>query len=254
MQQSPHLSANPLIKVQDVRKTYATGDRSFAALCGVSLTIQPGEFVAIMGPSGSGKSTLLHLLGGLDRPASGQVIVAGQPLHGMDETQLALFRRAHVGFVFQFFNLITNLTVRDNIELPALLNGRAHSVEISRRADALMETLGIASQADKLPAQLSGGQRQRVAIARALINQPELLLADEPTGNLDSASGAEVLRLFKELYVQGQTIVLVTHDPAAAAHAERVVFLQDGHIVGEDSGLDAATISQRQALRQRASP
>jgi len=254
LQQSPHLSANPLIKVQDVRKTYATGDRSFAALCGVSLTIQPGEFVAIMGPSGSGKSTLLHLLGGLDRPASGQVIVAGQPLHGMDETQLVLFRRAHVGFVFQFFNLITNLTVRDNIELPALLNGRAHSVEISRRADALMETLGIASQADKLPAQLSGGQRQRVAIARALINQPELLLADEPTGNLDSASGAEVLRLFKELYVQGQTIVLVTHDPAAAAHAERVVFLQDGHIVGEDSGLDAATISQRQALRQRASP
>jgi len=234
-----------MIEVHDVHKTYATGDEPFVALRGVSLSIQPGEFVAIMGPSGSGKSTLLHLLGGLDRPASGQVRVAGQPLHAMNETQLALFRRAHVGFVFQFFNLIANLTVRDNIELPALLNGRTRGSEISRRADALMETLSIATQAAKLPAQLSGGQRQRVAIARALVNRPDILLADEPTGNLDSASGVQVLRLFKELNAQGQTIVLVTHDPAAAAHAARIVFLHDGQLVGDETGLDAAAIARR---------
>jgi putative ABC transport system ATP-binding protein len=234
-----------LIKVQDVHKTYSTGDKPFVALCGVSLHIQADEFVAIMGPSGSGKSTLLHLLGGLDRPASGQVIVAGQSLHTMSETQLALFRRAHVGFVFQFFNLITNLVVRDNIELPALLDGRTRAADISRRADSLMETLGIASQATKLPAQLSGGQRQRVAIARALINQPDILLADEPTGNLDSASGQEVLRLFKELNTRGQTIVLVTHDPSAAAHAARIVFLHDGRVVDEATGLDVAAIASR---------
>ncbi len=236
---------SPLIDVHDVHKTYSMGDKPFMALRGVSLSSQSGEFVVIMGPSGSGKSTLLHLLGGLDRPASGQVMVAGQPLHAMNETQLALFRRAHVGFVFQFFNLITNLTVRDNIELPALLDGRARGAEISRRASALMETLGIATQAGKLPVQLSGGQRQRVAIARALINQPDIILADEPTGNLDSASGLEVLRLFKELNAQGQTIVLVTHDPAAAAHAARIVLLRDGQVVGDESGLDAATIAYR---------
>jgi len=234
-----------LIKVRDVHKTYATGDRPFVALRGVSLSIQPGEFVAVMGPSGSGKSTLLHLLGGLDRPASGEVMVASQPLHAMSETQLALFRRRHVGFVFQFFNLIANLTVRDNIELPALLDGRARGGEISRRADALMNTLDIITQASKLPAQLSGGQRQRVAIARALVNQPDILLADEPTGNLDSASGAEVLRLFKGLNTQGQTIVLVTHDPAAATHAARVIFIRDGQITGEGVGLDAAQIAYR---------
>jgi putative ABC transport system ATP-binding protein len=236
---------NWLIRVQDVHKTYTSGDKPFVALRGVSLQIAPGEFVAVMGPSGSGKSTLLHLLGGLDRPASGEVVVAGQPLHALSETQLALFRRGHVGFVFQFFNLIANLTVRDNIELPALLDGRARGAEISHRADALMGTLDIAAQAAKLPAQLSGGQRQRVAIARALINQPDILLADEPTGNLDSASGAEVLRLFKTLNAQGQTVVLVTHDPAAAAHASRVVFIRDGQIIGEGASLDAAQIASR---------
>jgi len=240
-----------LIKVQDVHKTYATGGQPFVALRGVSLSIQPGEFVAIMGPSGSGKSTLLHLLGGLDRPASGEVVVAGQSLHTMSETQLALFRRRHVGFVFQFFNLITNLTVRDNIELPALLDGRVRGGEISRRADELMETLDIATQAAKLPAQLSGGQRQRVAIARALINRPDILLADEPTGNLDSASGTEVLCLFKSLNVQGQTIVLVTHDPTAAAHATRIVFLRDGHVT-EDGDGPYAMLRERLATEQRA--
>jgi len=231
------MSANNIISVRGAHKTYATGDQPFVALRGVSLDVLPGEFIAIMGPSGSGKSTLLHLLGGLDRPASGEVVVAGQPLHTMSETQLALFRRKHVGFVFQFFNLITNLTVRDNIELPALLEGHASTADVSRRANELMGALGIATQAAKLPAQLSGGQRQRAAIARALINRPGILLADEPTGNLDSASGVDVLRLLKELNAQGQTIVLVTHDPNAAAQAGRIVFIRDGQITDEGPDL-----------------
>jgi putative ABC transport system ATP-binding protein len=210
----------------------------------VSLEVAAGEFLAIMGPSGSGKSSLLHLIGGLDRPTSGSVAVDGRALQTLNETGLALYRRAQVGFVFQFFNLIANLTVRDNIELPALLN-KARPPEAARRAAQLMDRLGIAAQADKLPAQLSGGQRQRVAIARALVNQPSLLLADEPTGNLDSAAGSEVLRLFQELHAQGQTIVLVTHDPAAAAYAGRVIFLRDGQICGDASGLSRAEIAFR---------
>ncbi len=238
-----------LIQVRDVCKTYIAGDRPFPALRGATLEIGSGEFVALMGPSGSGKSTLLHLLGGLDKPSSGQVVVAGQSLHTLDETQLAVFRRKHVGFVFQFFNLIANLTVRDNIELPALLNGNGHGTGASRRADELMETLGIMAQADKLPAQLSGGQRQRVAIARALVNHPDILLADEPTGNLDSASGHDVLGLFEQLYSGGQTLILVTHDPAAAAHAKRVVFIRDGQIAGDEAGLDIASIAYRMSHR-----
>lgn len=236
----------PLIQVVDIHKTYTTGGSSFAALRGVSLEIQSGEFVAIMGPSGSGKSTLLHLLGGLDKPNAGALEVDGLALHKLNETQLALFRRQHVGFVFQFFNLIANLTVQDNIELPALLEGIGQRrAEVSRRSHELMATLGITAQAKKLPAQLSGGQRQRVAIARALINGPKLLLADEPTGNLDSASGSEVLHLFKTLNAEGQTIVLVTHDPGAAAHASRVVFVRDGLIRSDETGLDRAAIAYR---------
>jgi putative ABC transport system ATP-binding protein len=227
---------NWLIQVNNVHKAYATGNQMYAALRGVNFCVEPGEFVAVMGPSGSGKSTLLHLLGGLDQPTSGEVVVAGQPLHAMNETQLSLFRRKHVGFVFQFFNLITNLTVRDNIELPGLLDRHVREAEISRQADTLMEMLSITAQASRLPAQLSGGQRQRVAIARALINRPDILLADEPTGNLDSASGIDVLRLFKTLNAQGQTVVLVTHDPTIAAQAERIVLIQDGQVVAKESG------------------
>lgn len=233
-----------LIEVDQVQKAYPTGAGVFYALRGVSLRVAPGEFVAVMGPSGSGKSSLLHLVGGLDRPTAGSVTVAGQPLHHLNETGLALYRRAQVGFVFQFFNLVTNLTVRGNIELPALL-GHARPAEAARRAGQLMERLGIASQAGKMPAQLSGGQRQRVAIARALVNQPSLLLADEPTGNLDTTAGNEVLRLFQELHSQGQTIVLVTHDPSAAAHAGRVVFLRDGQVCDDARGLARADIALR---------
>ena len=233
-----------LIRICAVHKAYSTGAGAFMALRGVNLEVATGEFLAIMGPSGSGKSSLLHLMGGLDRPTSGSVEVAGQALQTLNETGLALYRRAQVGFVFQFFNLIANLNVRDNIELPALLNG-ARPAEAGRRSARLLERLGIAAQAAKLPAQLSGGQRQRVAIARALVNQPSLLLADEPTGNLDSAAGNEVLRLFQELHAQGQTIILVTHDPAAAAYAGRVIFLRDGLICGDESGLARAEIAMR---------
>jgi len=236
-----------LITLDHVTKDYRAGSEHFAALRGVSLEIGQGEFTAIMGPSGSGKSTLLHLLGGLDRATSGSVQVAGQSLERLNETQLALFRRAQVGFVFQFFNLIANLSVQDNIELPGLLEKQLRPAEVRQRARQLMERLGIAAQAGKLPVQLSGGQRQRVAVARALINQPSLLLADEPTGNLDSAAGSEVLALFRDLNAQGQTIVLVTHDPAAAAHASRVIFLRDGLICDDQRGLERAAIAYRLA-------
>jgi putative ABC transport system ATP-binding protein len=240
-----------LIQIREVRKTYAggggstAGEQAYLALRGVSLEICQGEFVVIMGPSGSGKSTLLHLVGGLDNPTAGQVIVAGQALHALSETRLALFRRKHVGFVFQSFNLIANLSVRDNIELPALLYGRERPGAISKRATELLETLGIAPQAGKLPAQLSGGQRQRVAIARALINTPDILLADEPTGNLDSAGAADVMRLFSQLNQLGQTILMVSHDPTIAASAGRIVFIRDGLVAGESSQLSAEEISRQ---------
>jgi len=222
-----------VLEAQTLRKSYQLGEHRVDALAGVNFVMEKGEFVAIMGPSGSGKSTLLHLLGGLDNPTSGEVIVAGQALQTLDETRLALFRRKHVGFVFQSFNLISNLNARDNIELPGLLDARERPSAVTRRASELLETLGITSQAGKLPAQLSGGQRQRVAIARALINTPDILLADEPTGNLDSSGAVDVMDLFSRLNQQGQTIVMVTHDPRIAAYADRIIFLKDGKVVDE---------------------
>jgi putative ABC transport system ATP-binding protein len=233
----PDLHKAPLIQVIGATKTYHAGGQAYPALRKVSLEVTQGEFVAIMGPSGSGKSTLLHLLGGLDNPTSGQVIVAQRPLHALNETQLALFRRKHVGFVFQSFNLIANLSARDNIELPGLLYAHERPAAIARRAGELLEILGIASQARKLPSQLSGGQRQRVAIARALINNPDILLADEPTGNLDSTGNAEVMRLFTQLNQQGQTFLIVSHDPTIASYAHRVVFIRDGQITNETSDM-----------------
>jgi len=234
-----------LIEIADLTKVYQTGDVTFEALKGVSLDISAGDFVVIMGHSGSGKSTLLHLVGGLDRPSAGSVRVGEYTLHRMDETALAKFRRAHIGFVFQFFNLIDNLTVRANVELPALLADKKDKKAIRKRSDELLERLGIADQAHKHPWELSGGQQQRVAIARALINRPTLLLADEPTGNLDSASGQEVLNILSEFNAQGQTILLVTHDALAAVRARYVLFLHDGCIVDRMSGGDAKRIAQR---------
>jgi putative ABC transport system ATP-binding protein len=236
---------NPLVKTVDLKKAYQTGEVTFEALRGVSLDISAGEFVSIMGHSGSGKSTLLHLVGGLDRPTAGSVKVGEHLLNEMNETALAKFRRVHIGFVFQFFNLVDNLTVQANVELPALLAGKKNKKAIRKRSIELLERLGIAAQTHKHPWELSGGEQQRVAIVRALINNPTVLLTDEPTGNLDSASGQEVLNILNECHQRSQTILMVTHDPLAAARAQRVLFLHDGRLVGSMPGGDAKSIAQR---------
>jgi putative ABC transport system ATP-binding protein len=235
-----------LIEMSAVRKVYQTGAVTHEALKGVSLDIHAGDYVVIMGHSGSGKSTLMHIMGGLDAPTTGSVKVQGHRLDQMDETRLAKFRRENIGFVFQFFNLIDNLTVRANVELPALLANKKKA-ETHSRTDDLLQRLGIASQAAKYPWEMSGGQQQRVAIARALINRPALLLVDEPTGNLDSASSQAVLGILRDCNDRGQTILMVTHDPRAAAEAERVLFLHDGLIVDEMSGAAIQDIAQRLA-------
>jgi putative ABC transport system ATP-binding protein len=233
-----------LVQVQNLKKAYQTGSVRFEALRGVSLEVEQGDFVAIMGESGSGKSTLLHIVGGLDQPTAGCVQVAGQRLEELSETRLALFRRAEIGFVFQFFNLVENLSVRANVELPALLDHHKKK-EIRRRSSELLERLGIADQAEKHPWELSGGQQQRVAIARAFINHPTLLLADEPTGNLDSASGDEVLEILRDFNAGGQTILMVTHAASAAALAKYVLFIRDGLLVDRMPGGDEKAIAQR---------
>lgn len=235
---------NALVQVRDLKKIYQTGSIHYEALCGISLDIQQGDFVAIMGESGSGKSTLLHIAGGLDKPTSGSVKVASQRLDNMSETELAIFRRAEIGFVFQFFNLVENLSVRANVELPALLERRKKK-DVRQRSSELLERLGIADQADKHPWELSGGQQQRVAIARAFVNNPTLLLADEPTGNLDSSSGDEVLKILRDFNCQGQTILMVTHAASAAALAKYVLFIRDGLLVNQMHGGDEKAIAQR---------
>jgi putative ABC transport system ATP-binding protein len=238
---------NPLVSAKGLEKIYQSGDVSVAALKGIWLDICAGDFAAIMGHSGSGKSTLLHLAGGLDKPNAGSIAINGHALETMTETALAKFRREHIGFIFQFFNLIENLPVQTNVELPARLNGRPHKTTIRQRSAALLEKLGITDQAHKYPWELSGGQQQRVAIARALINQPHLLLADEPTGNLDSANGQTVMNILSEFNGQGQTILMVTHDPVAAANADYVLFIHDGRLVDSMPGGEARRIAQRLA-------
>jgi putative ABC transport system ATP-binding protein len=224
-----------LIELRDVSKVY-NGDRQNAALDSISIGIQAGQATAIMGPSGSGKSTLLNVIGGLDRPTRGSVIVDGSDLGRLSEAALARFRRTRVGIVFQFFNLINNLTALDNVMIPAQLAGVKYG-DARRRADDLLERLGIAAYRNQYPARLSGGQRQRVAIARALVNNPAVLLADEPTGALDSHSGDQVMAIFGDLQRSGQTIVLVTHDERLArANASRIIRLIDGAVVGDRDG------------------
>jgi putative ABC transport system ATP-binding protein len=228
-----------LVELTEVSKTYDDGAGGRPALNGVSLAIDCGEFTAIMGPSGSGKSTLLNLIAGLDRPSAGRVLVGGEDLGPLSETRLARLRRARLGFVFQFFNLLGNLTVRENVLLPAQLEGTRPAVARGR-VDALLARLDIADLADRYPARLSGGQQQRVAIARALVNEPLLLLADEPTGALDTHSGDQVMELIEGLNREGQTVLLVTHDAKLATrHASRVVTLIDGR-VEDDVRLDGA--------------
>jgi len=235
-----------LVRLTDITKVYQGGVTG--AINGVSLSIDRGEFSAIMGPSGSGKSTLLNLVAGLDRPSSGSVVVGGTDLGRLGEAGLARFRRDRVGFVFQFFHLLPNLTALENVLIPAQLKGRT-SVEAAGRK--LLSRLGIDDIAHRYPAKLSGGQQQRVAIARALINQPDLLLADEPTGALDTKSGDQVMELLAQLHQQGQTIVLVTHDPKLATrYAARVISIMDGRVV-DDARLETAERKPADVIRVR---
>jgi putative ABC transport system ATP-binding protein len=224
-----------VIKLDHVTKAYQAG--APPALADVSLGVAAGEVVAVMGPSGSGKSTLLNLIAGLDRPTRGTVTVAGRRIDNLGEGALARFRARHVGIIFQFFNLLDDLTALDNVLLPAQLAGASRR-RARARAGELLERLGLGERRDAYPARLSGGQRQRVAIARALVNSPELLLADEPTGALDTATGQEIGALLRQLNRDGQTLVLVTHDPALAQRfAARTVRIADGRVAGADAGL-----------------
>ena len=221
-----------MVRARGLSKQYGKDAGLIRAVDQVDLDVVPGEALAVMGPSGCGKSTLLHLLGGLDRPSAGEVWLAGKRIDQMSEKGMAALRRDAVGFVFQAFHLMEELTSVENIELPALLAGNS-SRAARRRATALLEQVGLADRANHLPSQLSGGQRQRVAIARALANQPLVVLADEPTGNLDSEATLDVLRLFERLHEAGQTVVIVTHDSRIAATADRLISMRDGAFVDE---------------------
>ena len=230
----------PVLELVDVGKTYRSGSLEVTALCGVSVTIELGEFVAIRGPSGSGKSTLMHILGCLDVPTSGSFHLAGEDVSALDEDQLADVRNRHIGFVFQQFNLLPYLTAWRNVELPLLYAGTDRT-ERRRRALLALDQVGLADRADHKPGELSGGQQQRVAVARALVTEPALLLADEPTGNLDSASTREVLDLFAELNRRGRTVVLITHEPDVAARAGRTVLIHDGSVWTPEPSLAGAS-------------
>jgi putative ABC transport system ATP-binding protein len=221
------------LTVTGLRKTFEAENAPVRALRGVDLTVERGEFIAVMGPSGCGKSTLLNLVAGLDVPDEGEITVAGEPVTGRTEDDLARMRRKHMGIVFQFFNLLEGMTVLENVVLPGVIAGRRRKMAETRARD-LLDLLGIGDKASAVPGVLSGGQRQRLAIARALANSPTLLLADEPTGALDSAGGAEIIELLRRLHASGQTIILVTHDPAVADAAGRIVRMRDGRIVSSD--------------------
>jgi putative ABC transport system ATP-binding protein len=221
-----------IIEIIELAKVYGMGEVQVRALDEVSLTIRKGEFVAIMGPSGSGKSTLMNILGCLDRPTSGQYILAGEDVSDLDKTQLAIIRNQRIGFIFQSYNLLPQTTALENVTLPLLYNrnGKESDAEQAIKAMAALEAVGLADRVEHKPQELSGGQMQRVAIARALVNDPVLILADEPTGNLDTRSGQEIMTLLSGLHSQGSTIVMVTHDDDIAKSAERVIRLRDGKI------------------------
>jgi putative ABC transport system ATP-binding protein len=219
-----------MIHMRAIRKVYSMGRVQVEALRGIDLDVATNEYVAVVGPSGSGKSTLMNILGCLDTPSSGEYVLSGEAIAGLDRNRLAEIRNKHVGFVFQNFNLLPYATALENVELPLLFAGVSDS-ERRSRAGAMLERVGLADRLDHRPTELSGGQMQRVAIARALVNQPAMILADEPTGNLDSASGKAIVELFDELHAAGQTIVMITHDQTVAKLATRVVQIRDGQIV-----------------------
>jgi putative ABC transport system ATP-binding protein len=218
-----------MIELINVSRTYIQGARKIHALRDITLSISAGEFLAVMGPSGSGKSTLLNLIGGLDQPSSGEIFIDTRPLHGISDDELTLIRRRRVGFIFQFFNLLPILTAAENVGLPLLLEGMPFS-RVKPRAEALLAKVGLADRVEHRPEQLSGGEMQRVATARALVTAPAVLLADEPTGNLDSRTSTEIFDLLKSLHREGQTIVMVTHDHRAATYGTRMITLRDGTI------------------------
>lgn len=229
-----------MIEIHDLEKAYRTSDVETTALNRINLEIDAGEFIAIMGPSGCGKSTLLNVIGMLDSPDSGRYGFLGQDVAGKSETDLAIIRKENIGFIFQSFNLVDELTVAENVALP-LLYQKIPPVERQQRVREVLERVGIAHRADHRPQQLSGGQQQRVAVARAVVTNPKLILADEPTGNLDTKNGEEVLELLSQLNSEGTTIVMVTHDPGHADHACRVVNMLDGRILSENTvGLQKA--------------
>jgi putative ABC transport system ATP-binding protein len=238
------VAETPVIDLLGVTKTYSLGEIEVAALRGIDLTISTGEMVAVVGPSGSGKSTLMHIIGCLDVPTAGQYILAGHDVGGLGESDLALVRNRLIGFVFQQFNLLAYLSAWRNVELPLVYAGMAPA-ERRERALAALDQVGLADRADHRPGELSGGQQQRVAVARALVTEPQLILADEPTGNLDSTSTADVLALLDELHDAGRTVVLITHDNEVAARAGRTVHIRDGEVVNArpvSSAADAGTV------------
>jgi len=223
------MTEKPLIQLRDITKVYLMGDMEVRALDGVSLDIQRGEYVAIMGPSGSGKSTMMNVIGCLDTPTSGDYELNGKTVSRMSDDELAQIRNEEIGFVFQTFNLLARTTALQNVELP-LIYGGVHPHERHGKALKALDSVGLSARADHMPNQLSGGQRQRVAVARALVNNPSILLADEPTGALDTRTSVEIMALFEDLYQKGNTIILVTHEEDIARHAHRIVKLLDGKI------------------------
>jgi len=238
------MSDSPAVQISGLTKRYESGETSVEALKGIDLTIERGEFVAVMGPSGSGKSTLMHILGALETYDDGSVAIGGDEIGGMDDKQLTLLRRDSIGFIFQFFNLLPTMTAEENVMLPSLVAGEK-SGALQKRADELLELVGLSNRAKHLPSQLSGGEQQRVSVARSLMRDPALLLADEPTGNLDSKNGASVLDMLRDVQQKaGHTIMMVTHDASAASRASRVVFLRDGLIAGEVPGGDTIRINE----------
>jgi putative ABC transport system ATP-binding protein len=239
-----------LLEAAGLKKAYGSGDESVQALRGVDITVEAGEFVSIMGPSGCGKSTLLHILGGLDRPDAGTVTLEGRRTDSLSEGARAKLRRRSIGYMFQFFNLIGSMSAAENVEMPALIAGLG-TAEARRRREELFEELGISGRAGYAPSRLSGGEQQRVALARALVNRPSVLMADEPTGNLDSKSAREVVALLKKLNSGGQTVLLVTHDPRVAAAGDRVIRMRDGVVVTE-TGLEGRGVSVSELMSLRA--
>ena len=227
-----------ILEIKDLCKVYGTGETKVDALKNVTFDVEQGEFVAIVGPSGSGKSTLLHILGGVDSPTSGAVIISGTDISKLDETKLAIFRRRQIGLIYQFYNLIPILNVEENMTLPILLDGKKPDQAL---LSDLVEKLGLSSRLKHLPNQLSGGQQQRVSIGRALMNHPALLLADEPTGNLDSENSKEIVSLLRKFNKENkQTVIIITHDEKIALSAERVITIEDGRITRDSGGTEAS--------------